>query len=201
MDPLITIETVPISIEYVEKKTKHTSSQVASLRISRQEDKMTIQSSPINISLMDSFERNIASKWHNLTYKATAEYSGKGNLKMNLFIENSDTGSFHYEQVNRGIENIINYIPLIQGNSAHNIESMQINFDISKLPSGFPITDYLDTSFLPPDIEIKVVEMPKVIIKYVGGPLYIPKSADPNYIPPEERDQVIEVKPNLDVKA
>jgi len=26
--------------------------------------------------------------------------------------------------------------------------------------------------------------MPKVVIKYVGGPIYIPRSADPNYEPP-----------------
>jgi len=36
MKPLITIETVPISIEYVEKKTTHHSDQSAKLHISQQ---------------------------------------------------------------------------------------------------------------------------------------------------------------------
>ena len=205
MKPLITIETVPISIEYVEKKTTHTSSQSARLQISRQDGRMTIQSKPIDI-LMDSFERNPASEWHNLTYKATAQYSGNGSLRMNVYMENANPDSFYYEQVNRGIDNIIDYIPRTSGNSdyensVYEIESMHINFDISQLPGGMPTVDNLDTNFLPPDLELKVVEWPKVIVKYVGGPLYIPKSADPNYIPPDEHDQVFDGKPNLDVKA
>jgi hypothetical protein len=59
----------------------------------------------------------------------------------------------------------------------------------------------IDTSFLPPDLELKVVEMPKVIIKYVGGPLYIPRSADPNYVPPEQYNQIFDGKSNFDIKA
>ena len=37
--------------------------------------------------------------------------------------------------------------------------------------------------FIPGDIEITVKQQPDVIIKYVGGPLYVPPSADPNYTP------------------
>jgi hypothetical protein len=125
-------------------------------------------------------------------------------MSMNVYMENSEPGSLRYEQVNRGIDNIIDYLPRISidaGYEDYSIESMQIHFDISQLPGGLPDTDYLDTSFLPPDIEIKVVERPRVIIKYVGGPLYIPKSADPDYVPPEENNQVFDGKPNLDVKA
>ena len=36
-------------------------------------------------------------------------------------------------------------------------------------------------TFTPGDIEISVEQMPKVIIKYTGGPIYVPRSADPNY--------------------
>jgi hypothetical protein len=50
-------------------------------------------------------------------------------------------------------------------------------------------------------LHYKISERPKVIIKYVGGPIYIPKSADPNYIPPEDQNQFFDEKPNLDVKA
>ena len=37
--------------------------------------------------------------------------------------------------------------------------------------------------FIPGDIEISVKQQPDVLIKYVGGPLYVPPSADPNYQP------------------
>jgi hypothetical protein len=201
MKPLITIETVPISIEYVEKKTTHTSSQSASLRVSRQDDKMTIQSNPIDIQLLDSFEYSPSEDWNNLYYTATAQYSSDGNLSMNVQMNNFDPNTVNYQQVNRGIEHIINTIPHAKNAASHSFESMQINFDMSQLYSDLPSSDNVDTSFLPPDLELKVVERPRVIIKYVGGPLYIPKSADPNYIPPEEFNQVFDGKPNFDVKA
>lgn len=201
MKPLITIETVPISIEYVEKKMTHTSSQSASLRISKQDNRMTIQSNPIDIP-MDSFRPSHSVDWHNLSYTATAQYSSDGNLSMNIRMENHDAGSFKYDKISRGIDNIIGFLPQMSSKGAdYGFESMQINFDMSRLPGGLPSVDNLNTSFLPPDLELKVVEMPRVIIKYVGGPLYIPKSADPNYIPPEEHNQVFDGKPNFDVKA
>jgi hypothetical protein len=37
--------------------------------------------------------------------------------------------------------------------------------------------------FTPGDIEISVKQQPDVIIKYVGGPLYVPPSSDPDYEP------------------
>lgn len=200
MQPLITIETVPISVEYVERKTTHHSDQTAKLHISQQNDLMTIQSNPIDIQLKDSFEASPSTEWYNLSYTATAKYSSNGNLSMNVQMENLDS-TFQYQQVSRGIDNIVDFIPRSTNASSYGFESMQINFDMSQLPSGLPSVDNIDTSFLPPDLELKVVERPKVIIKYVGGPLYIPKSSDPNYIPPQEYNQVFDGKPSFDIKA
>ena len=35
--------------------------------------------------------------------------------------------------------------------------------------------------FTPGDIELSVTQQPDVIIKYIGGPIYVPPSSDPNY--------------------
>lgn len=201
MKPLITIETVPISIEYVEKKTTHKSDQSANLRISRQNDQMTIQSNPIDIQ-MDTFRPSSSVDWNHLTYTATAQYSGNGNLSMNVHVGNNDTSKFNYEQFGRDLDSIINYVPKSFNNEMHGIDNMQINFDMSQLPTDFSGADNMDTRFLPPDLELKVVEWPKVIIKYVGGPIYFPKSADPNYVPPEELNELFDGKPSImDVKV
>jgi hypothetical protein len=121
---------------------------------------------------------------------------------MNVQMENYDASTFNYNQVSRGIDNIINYVPKVSSDySAYGFESMLINFDMSQLSGGLPSADNENTSFLPPDLEIKVVERPKVIIKYVGGPLYIPRSADPNYVPPDETNQIFDGKPSFSAKA
>lgn len=203
MKPLITIETVPISIEYVEKKISHSSSQSADLRISQEDNRMTIQSNPIDITPVDTFEYSSSMDLSNLYYTATAQYSVDGNLSINIRMGDSTTGTFNYEQVNRGIDNIVSFLPQVVKapmKIPSEFESIHINFNMSQV-SGLPPVDNIDTSFLPPDLELKVVERPKVIIKYVGGPLYIPKSADPEYVPPEDFNQIFDGKPNIDIKA
>ena len=201
MKPLIKIETVPISIEYVEKAETHKSSQSANLRISHKDNSLTIQSNPINIS-MDSFEPGSAIDLRSLTYTATAQYSSDGNLSMNVRMGNYNSNTFNFTQVSRGIDNIVDSVPKEKpSSSSYGFERMQINFDMSQLTGGLPSVDNMGASFLPPDLELKVVEMPKVIIKYVGGPLYIPRSADPNYVAPEEYNQIFDGKSSFEAKA
>jgi hypothetical protein len=36
---------------------------------------------------------------------------------------------------------------------------------------------------MPPSTQITVKQKAEVIIKYIGGPLYVPPSADPDYEP------------------
>lgn len=204
MKPLITIETVPISIEYVKKEhhqsSRISSGQTAQLHISHQTNRLTIQSDPISIALKDTFEQGYTANVHNLSYTATAKYSNDGTLSLNVRFENGDPDAYQFQQFNRGIDHIIDALPK-SSDPVFNFESMQINFDISNLPAGMQPVENLDTDFLPPDLELKVVEWPKVIIKYIGGPLYIPPSADPNYVPPEYQEQIFDGKTNLDLKV
>ena len=43
-----------------------------------------------------------------------------------------------------------------------------------------------DVEFIPGDIEFTVTQRPDVIIKYIGGPVYVPPSAEPGYEPLDE---------------
>lgn len=184
MDPLITIETVPIKIEYSEKESAHTTSvQSAKLNISRNDNSMMIHSDPISIPLTDTFELSSSSDLNNLTYTATAQYSDNGNLIMNVQMSGTETdNTLQYQQFGRGIDHMVDYFPDSIGNPSKQIENMQIGFDMSGfIGSGQTGATGVDTSFYPPDLEFKVVERAKVIVKYVGGPIYVPPSADPEY--------------------
>jgi hypothetical protein len=50
------------------------------------------------------------------------------------------------------------------------------NFDISV---GLGLTEM---EFVPGSVEFTVVQKPAVNISYIGSPIYVPKSADPNYV-------------------
>jgi len=61
-------------------------------------------------------------------------------------------------------------------------ESMQIRYEMDKLNFDWKF-DKGEFKFTPGDIEISVEQRPDVVIKYVGGPIYVPRSSDPNYTP------------------
>lgn len=59
---------------------------------------------------------------------------------------------------------------------------MQIRYQMDKVVFDWKI-EKGKFKFTPGDIEIVVKQQPGVIIKYVGGPLYVPPSSDPEYEP------------------
>ena len=205
MLPLIRIETVPISIEYVEKQTPKPSANSALLHISQSDNNISIKSNPIRLHLSDSFEFKASSSTMNLSYTATANYSSNGNLRMNIQLFEDSPGDAFFQKIERGMDNIIDFLPK-EIKPFSSFENFEIDFDMNNineglLRNGVQNMENFNTSFLPPQLEIKILEMPRVIIKYIGGPIYIPKSSDPNYVPPKEINQIFDGKSNLDVKA
>lgn len=198
MQQLISIETVPMSIEYVEKKpTKMSSSGLAKLRIERALDNsVSIKSDAVSIR-MDSYDQGTGVPTRPLTYTATARYMGGGNLNLNVHMDEDGENFFHFGRMAADIGSMADAIPPAQP-SDHS-GSIRMNFDLSQLSVDMLPTADFGASFTPPDLELKVVERAEVIIKYVGGPIYIPKSADPNYEPVPDIFAVGAGK-NIDVK-
>ena len=62
------------------------------------------------------------------------------------------------------------------------IDSMAIRYGMDKLTFDWKI-DQGEFTFTPGDIEITTAQKNSMTIKYLGGPIYVPKSADPNYEP------------------
>ena len=59
---------------------------------------------------------------------------------------------------------------------------LNIKYEMDKLTFDWKINK-TGFEFVPGDIEFTVTQRPEVVIKYVGGPIYVPPSADPNYEP------------------
>lgn len=202
MQPLIKIETVPISIEYVEKPQRHASIETAKLHLSKDSNNISIKSNPIRIPAMDNFESGSTDSGN--SYTAVAGFMDQGFLKLNVAMIKSG-GSDAFQRVGRGIENIIDILPK-DSPPEQAYKRLQISFNMKSINSelqnrGEGSLENFDTSFMPPDLEMKVVQQPKVIIKYVGGPIYIPKSSDPDYVPPKETNQIFDGKPSFESKA
>jgi len=184
MKPLITIKTIPIKVELVEKEPlKLSSVNATQMSVDQQEGSQNIRSNPIRIPVQDYFESSSTYNWDHPTYTAAAKYDEDGNLKLNVQMEDGESKAIRFEHSNRGIDSIAGLLPATTGDENYAASNMEISFNMQDLPSAMPEGSSMSTQFYPPDLELVVTQRPEVIITYVGGPIYVPPSADPNYRP------------------
>lgn len=194
MDQLIEITTVPIQIEMKTSRAKLECAQgTAEMEISRAQDRVSIKSKPIRVN-MDTFEPSRAQmsapvrRTEPITYQASADFSRQGQLMMHTTLDGNVLAQLSGRSV--GVQPSLSsgtagaeVQPLLDGGESDwdpaelNIryEMDKVNFDFKIGQNGF--------EFTPGDIEVTITQRPEVTIKYVGGPLYVPPSADPDYEP------------------
>ena len=201
MYPMIEIKTVPIEIQM---KTTRASLEytrgTAEMEISRSDNGLDIKSRPIKLQL-DTFEarnslrpttaRSIeqaADAGRQAAYEATSTYAQHGSLMLNARIGQNMVAQFAQEPVNQQMETEtgLDFMPKTGLNIDWEDGSMEIRYEMDKLNFDWKI-DKGEFKFTPGDIEISVAQQPDVIIKYTGGPIYVPRSSDPNYEPVDVR--------------
>lgn len=200
MQSLIEIKTVPIELQV---KTKNASLEytrgTAEMEISRSEKGLDIKSRPIKVQL-DTFEARssisptptqqvsqAAQAGQQAAYQATATYARHGQIMLNAKLGQESVTQFAQEPMNEQIQQANNNTQLgFTPSTGLDIEwqdgQMEIRYEMDKLNFDWKI-DQGEFKFTPGDIEISVSQQPSMTIKYTGGPIYVPRSADPNYQP------------------
>lgn len=197
MTPLIEIKTVPIEIEM---KVSHAKLEytrgTADLEISRGEGGLSIKSRPIKLNI-DTFEarnsvvptamRSIeqyAEKGQQASYTATATYARQGKMFLEAKIGEDVIGQIAAESTMKNYKpnSNIEFLPSVPPEITWDPGEMHIRYEMDKLNFDWRM-NRPQFEFTPGDIELSVTQQPDVIIKYVGGPLYVPPSSDPDYQP------------------
>ena len=195
MFPLIEITTVPIEIEMKVTDAKLEYARgTADLEISRNNGGLHIKSRPIRLNV-DTFEaRNsivpttaraisqAADRGTQASYEATAAYARQGKLLLSAKVGEDMIAKIAAQSQAQNIQtNIgIQFLPTVGAELNWDPGDMQIRFEMDKLNFDWRM-NHPSFEFTPGDIQISVTQMPEVQIKYVGGPLYVPPSSDPNY--------------------
>ena len=197
MYPLIEIKTVPIEIEM--KTTNATWEYrrgTAEMEIRREKGGLKINSRPIRVQ-MDTFEaRNSVSptpmrsveqsaqRGRQAAYEATAAYARHGKLLLNAKVGEDVVTQIATEPQQEAMNVTVNLDFLPKGGVEMDWQAgeMHIRYEMDKLNFDWNV-DNASIEFVPADMEISVAHLPDVMIKYVGGPLYVPPSADPDYQP------------------
>ena len=196
MKPLIEITTVPIQIEMKTTQARLEYARgTAEVEISRQEGGLRIQSKPVRVNI-DTFEaRNSitptlarsleqgAQKGQQAAYQATATYAQQGKLMMETKLGEEVITLLSRQSLTEGLKDVgLQFLPSVGPEITWDPGEMNIRYEMDKLNFDWKIGGG-SFEFTPGDIELTVTQRPEVIIKYIGGPLYVPPSSDPNYEP------------------
>ena len=196
MNPLIEIKTVPIEIQM---KVTHARLEyargTAQVEISRNKGSLNIRSQPIKVNL-DTFEarnsvmpttstliRQQAQAGIQGAYQATAVLAREGRMMMEARIDQDVIPQLAKAQNLGQPTNVnIDFIPTTGPDISWDGGEMSIRYEMDKLSFDWRM-EQMSFTFVPGDIEFTMTQRPDVIVKYVGGPLYVPPSADPDYEP------------------
>ena len=196
MYPLIEIKTVPIEIQMkVTRAHLEYARGTAQVEISWDKGGLSIRSQPIQVNL-DTFEarnsvmpttatmiKRQAQAGVQGAYQATGVLAREGRMMMEARI-NQDVIPQLAKQQNLGqpTNANIDFLPSTGPDISWDGGEMSIRYEMDKLNFDWRM-EQMSFTFVPGDIEFTMTQRPDVVIKYVGGPLYVPPSSDPDYEP------------------
>ena len=195
MKPLIEITTVPIEIQMkVTNARLEYARGTAQMEISRDRGGLSIRSRPIRVNI-DTFEarssvmpttaqiiQQQAQKGMQGAYQATGVIAREGRMMMEAKIKNVVPQLAKQQTMGELVNSNIQFLPSAAPEISWDGGELRIRYEMDKLNFDWRMGQ-MDFTFVPGDIEFTMTQRPDVIIKYVGGPLYVPPSADPNYEP------------------
>lgn len=193
--PLIEMKSVPIELEMriTDARLEYSRSTV-DMEITRDQGGLSIRTKPIRVNL-DTFEarnsvfptlatqiKNNALAGKQAAYEATATYAQQGQLLLRAKIGEEMITKFAADaQVKNLKTNVgIQFLPKQGVDISWDKGELNIRYEMDKLNFDWR-SHQGNFKFIPGDIQITVTQQPDVLIKYVGGALYVPPSADPDY--------------------
>lgn len=194
MEQLLKITSVPIQYEIkVNKARLEYQSGKAELEIRRNEGGLSIKSRPVKLNL-DTFEarnsitptvarsvKQAAQRGKTAAYNATAQFAQEGQLMLKTDIGEDVINQVIAQRTQLPTGDFkLGFIPTAPVDINYEPANLTINYQMDKLNFDLKVANG-NFEFIPGNIELTVTQHPDLLIEYVGGPIYVPPSADPNY--------------------
>ena len=200
MNQLIKITSVPIQYELkINNARLEYSRSRAELEISRNDGGLSIKSHPVKLNLDSTEARNsvvpttarsvaqTAQAGKEAAYSATAQMAQEGHLLLNAKIGEDVIGQIMQQRTAAPAgEFQLGFTPSAPVDINYEAADLTINYEMDKLNFDLKIANG-NFEFIPGNIEMSITQRPEVRIEYIGGPIYVPPSADPNYEPIDVR--------------
>ena len=200
MEQLLKITTVPVQYELkINNARLEYSRSNAQVEISRSDGEFTIKSRPVKLNL-DTYEArnsvtptlrqsisNAAQKGQEMAYSASATFAREGQLMLKAKIGDDVLNEIFRQRSQLPTGDFqLGFIPNAPVDIQYQAPDLTIRYEMDKLNFDLKM-EQGNFKFIPGDIQLSITQQPDVLIEYIGGPLYVPPSADPNYVPIDVR--------------
>lgn len=189
MEQLLSIKSVPISIEIKSVKAKlQVSSDGPKLNISRTPKGLTMRSEPIRVQIDQTAARasagivstaksmeQFASESVRISYEGIANIVDDGNA----MASGTTIPDIAASRFAKTIDTMLAFLPSVGPDISWAGGTLNLNYEMDDMDMSWQ-TPGANIQFIPGSIEISVAEFPRVVIEYIGEPLYVPPSANPN---------------------
>lgn len=123
-----------------------------------------------------------ASEGWKIAFQGTAKIASEGDQlargvsPSEIAINNARAGAT--------VETIMEFLPKEGADVTFDEGKLNIEYQMGEQDIDWDITSQLPMEFIPGSVELIIHDRPRVEIEYIGDPIYVPPSANPNYKPP-----------------
>lgn len=194
MEPLLEIKNIPMSMEMKINKARYEiATTKATFEMTREKGgfQMRMRPTKLNIdtvearysagikSVMRSVE-DFAKRGVQAAYGATAAYARDGNLMLDISIMDNPIPEIAMKKFISDVDFNIGFSPEVGPDISWNIGGISMNFEVDQLDFDWNVERPF-INFIPGSIEFIIKEYPRVEINYIGTPIFVPPSSNPNY--------------------
>lgn len=133
-----------------------------------------------NYNNLDLFKKK-SEEGFRLAYEGTARIASDGN-QLARGVSPSEIAAQHM-RAGQTVQTIMDFLPKTGADVTFEDGVLNINYEVGDVNIDWENAQMMPYEFTPGRVEISIAQMPRVEIEYLGGPIYVPPSADPNYQP------------------
>lgn len=194
IESLLEIKSIPMSLEMKINKARYEIATTdATFELTRNKGGIQMQMKPTKLNIdtvearysagIKSAMRSVedyAKKGLQAAYEATATYARDGNLMLDINIMDNPIPEIAMKKFFSNIEFNLGFAPEVGPDISWEIGEISMNFEMDKLDFDWNI-ERPQINFIPGSVEFIIKEYPRLEINYIGTPIFVPPSANPNY--------------------
>lgn len=197
---LLQITTIPIQIEVkvTHAKFEHTDENVQpKVNVQSKDGMFVMQAEPLKLNI-DTYQARKSLGFGNMTdgdmlqtkaqegfsiaFQGTAQVASEGD-QLARGVSPSEL-ALSRARTDATVQTIMEYLPKEGADITFDEGKLNIEYQMGDLDMDWDLFTESPMEFIPGSVEFIVHDRPRVEIKYIGDPIYVPPSANPNYKPP-----------------